>query len=142
MNKQHVYITISWPAGGKSTFSAALKKVNPNLIVLDGDTLKTKEKVQKELIKALDAGYSVLIDACHTSLSRRTPIIAEAKRRGLEIYAFYITTPFEICMIRNKIREELTGKHVPKVALYMHRKDFVEPSLNEGFTGIVYINNG
>jgi len=142
MFKPSVYIMVAFPAAGKSTFSAALKQVNPNLVVLDGDTLKTKEKVQKELIKALDAGHSVLVDACHTSLSRRTPIIAEAKRRGLEIYAFYITTPFETCMERNKIREQLTAKHVPKVAFYMHRKDFVVPTLEEGFNGIIYINNG
>jgi predicted kinase len=139
--KQTIYIMIGYPASGKSGTSALLKQANPNLVVLDGDTLKTKEKVQRELRKALDGGFSVLIDACHTSLSRRQPIIAEAKARGLEIYAFWITTPFETCMIRNKIREEQTGKKVPKVAFYMHRKDYVEPTLEEGFTGIVIIKN-
>jgi|SRR5579885_1681866 len=139
--QQSVYVLVGYPASGKSTWANWFVTTNSNLIILDGDVLKTSKKVEKELMYKLNEGRSVIVDACNHSLKRRSPLIQQCKQRNIPIFAIYFKIPLEVCKARAKIREEQIGKHIPAIAYNKMKKDFVEPSLPEGFLGISFIEN-
>lgn len=140
MNVQNVFILIGYPASGKSTFARqSTTNSNGSIIILDGDSLKTSQKVVSELKKNLDAGRSVIVDACNNSVERRNAIIVECHARGIPVYAFYFQVTMEECMQRAKQREDQGGPHISKIAFYTMRKKFILPDMSEGFSGIQVI---
>jgi predicted kinase len=136
---QKVYILVGLPASGKSTYAKWLSQ-GSNSEILDGDTLKTSKKVEQELKYKLNEGKNVIVDACNVSLQRRTPLIKQCKQRNIHVYAIYFKIPLEICKERAKKRELETGKHISTIAYNKLNKDFIEPTLEEGFDGILYID--
>lgn len=133
---QNVFVMIGYPGSGKSTIAHQIANNNPNISVLDGDALKTSNKVIVELRKRLDAGSSAIIDACNNTLERRQAIINECQARNIPVYGLWIRKSMEESMLQAKKREEAGGPHISKMAFYTMRKNFIEPTLAEGFLGI------
>jgi len=139
---------IGYPGSGKSTLALQLKNGQPvgTVEILDGDTLSTSKKIVKELKRCLDSGKSVIVDACNHTLERRQDIINECKSRNIQVYGLWIMKSMEESMAQAAKREEdlrASGdpnpKHISRIAYYTIRKNYVPPTMDEGFTGITSI---
>lgn len=137
MEERVVIVLVGYPGCGKTTFAHVHY---PNYIRLDGDSLKTSKNVVKSLVQALDTTTSgVIVDATNMTIDRRRPLIAECKKRNIKIYCVYFNLSAEICMQRSNLREQQAiqlgqiPKHIPKIAYYKLRSQFVMPTVDEGF---------
>jgi len=138
---QVVYVMIGYAGAGKSTYAKWLASKLENCAILEGDVLKTAKKVEAELKYKLNEGKNVIVDACNTSLKRRAPLIQQCKQRNLVIYGIYFRIPIEICKERAKQREAAGGPHIPSLVYNKLKSEFVAPTLEEGFAGILFIDN-
>ena len=91
------------------------------------------------MIKAAEAalksvpGQSIVFDATNATRTRRAEYVAFARRHNLPAQCIHVSTPIEVALERNKLRE----KPVPNIALYLYRKKFEEPTADEGLEIIV-----
>jgi len=136
---QRIYVMIGLLGSGKTTYVDNLKITNPDLAIIDGDSLTTTDKIINSLIKFLNFGFNVIIDAHNGSLDHRRSLINEARKRNIKIFGFYFNVNVETCKTRCKIREEKGGKKVADFTFNRIRKSFRSPILEEGFTGLVVI---
>lgn len=121
------------PGSGKSTWAHAHY---PNFTRIDGDFLKTSEKVCHSLRQSLMAGQNCIVDATNGTLERRSTLIAVAKSFNAVIVGVRFTTDVKTCIERCRLRHESGGNKVPKIAIYKVNKSFVEPNANEGFDAL------
>lgn len=134
-SKQKMYLMVGYPGSGKSTFTRHFF-VNERCVVLVGDVLKTPAKTRKELKTQLGLGFSVVIDATHPTIERRMEYIQIANIFGIPSICVHIDTSYEVSTERNNGRD----KRVPRIALSMYKKRFIEPSIDEGFESIIRVN--
>lgn len=138
MENRTVIVLVGYPGCGKTTFA---KHYYPDYIRLDGDSLKTPQKVVKALGTALDTSdKGIVVDATNMSLERRKPIIEECrKRHRINVACVFFQTPMETCMQRSKQREEISmangqePKHIPRIAYHKLKSTHVIPLEVEGF---------
>lgn len=129
--KQEVVIMVGYPGSGKSTFIA--KNFNTDYTVLSGDDLKTESKMKKGLRVAIASKTSVVLDATHGSVKKRKIFIDIAKEASLPVRVIHITTSIEEAMHQNNKR----AIKVPKIAFWVYRKHFQEPTLAEGINEVI-----
>jgi predicted kinase len=79
----------------------------------------------------------VLFDATNISRSRRAPLIAAAKRFGLEPVAIFVHCPLAVALQRNAVRNDPVPANV--VAAFYHRLE--PPTCDEGFVEIIEIDS-
>ena len=84
---------------------------------------------------ALENGESVVLDATHPSIEKRQAFVNIAKEFKIPVRLVHITTSFDESKSRNANRET----KLPPIVLYVYRKKYEEPSINEGFTEIIKI---
>jgi bifunctional polynucleotide phosphatase/kinase len=127
---QRVTIMVGYPGSGKSTLAYKLSDT-----VISGDVLKTAPKMIKAAEEALKANpsASIVFDATNATKARRAEYVAFAKRHNLPAQCIHVATSIEVSMERNQKRE----KPVPKIALYLYRKKFEEPTADEGLDVLV-----
>ena len=75
------------------------------------------------------------MDATHSSKKKRQIFIEIAQKAGIPIRLIHLTTSIEESMHRNLQRD----KPVPKIALYLYRKNFEKPEESEGLYEIINI---
>jgi bifunctional polynucleotide phosphatase/kinase len=131
-DKQEIMIMVGYPGSGKSTIVEEFKKYD-NYAVLHGDDLKTPAKLLKGAENAIKDGMSVIIDATNPSVEKREPYIRLANKYKIKARCVHVNTSFEESLARNNKRD----KQVPKIAYYVYRKKFEEPSKKEGCEVIV-----
>lgn len=143
-----VIVLVGLIASGKTSWA---EKNYYNFVRLDGDSLKTAPKMLKALKFALDRNCSVVVDATNVTLERRKDIIEECQRRSMQsgrkikVYAVVFKTPLPVCMQRRTKREADKASrgepvtHIPDIAFYALNKKYVEPTFEEGFDGIAYV---
>ena len=124
---QELVLMVGYPGSGKSTFAKKYFDKN-NYVILSGDILKTEAKIVKSLKQNLNDGKSVVIDATNPSKKKRAVFIQIAKERKIFVRVVHITTSFEESLLQNNNRDI----KVPKIAFYVYRKNFEEPSKEEG----------
>jgi bifunctional polynucleotide phosphatase/kinase len=127
MNRE-VIVMVGFPGSGKTTLARSLE----GYCRIDGDLLKTAKAMIKEAEKQIQT-QSVLFDCTGGTKKKRSEFIVFAKKHKLPVRAFWVQTTLEESLKRNQLRE----KPVPPVALYVYKKHFEEPSLEEGFCEIV-----
>lgn len=145
----NVIVLVGSIASGKTTWA---QKNYFNYVRLDGDTLKTSAKIIKALKVALSYRCSVVVDATNATLDRRKAILDECQLYAIQtkimvnVYAVVFKTPLPVCMQRRTKREAdklARGEpfvHIPDVAFYALNKKYVEPTLEEGFSGISVVD--
>ena len=124
-----VVIMVGYPASGKSTVALSLGGYH----IVNDDRLKTEAAMVKDAKAHLDLG-SVVFDCTGGSKKKRAAFVRFAKDRGLPVRVFWLQTSIEESMERNKERAEHGGPKIPAVAFYIYRKNFEEPTEDEGFT--------
>jgi len=127
---QRVIIMVGYPGSGKSTLAYKLSDT-----VISGDELKTAPKMIKAAEAALKSapGQSIVFDATNATKERRAEYVAFARRHNLPAQCIHVATSIEVSMERNQKRE----KPVPKIALYLYRKKFEQPTADEGLDVLV-----
>ena len=130
---QEVVLMMGYPGSGKSTY--VRDKIPDTYTKLSGDVLKTDAKKKKAMINAIGAGESVVIDATHASKKKRQIFVGIAQEKGVPVRLVHLTTDFEQSKARNAQRET----KVPIMALYIYRKHYEPPSLDEGLVEIIRI---
>lgn len=124
---------VGYPGSGKTTY--AQKELSDHFR-LDGDSLKTSDRVCRELRKQLQAGKSCVVDATNVTLERRAAAIAVAKEFNVPVRCILFEKSMEDSMEMADQRFKAGGPKIPKIAFYKLRKSFVLPSVEEGFSEI------
>lgn len=142
---QELVINVGYPASGKTTYSNQYKTIvaprKHTYVVLHGDDLKTEAKIKKGMKDALLTQNSVVIDATNSNKKKRQVFIELARKLvpNIHIKIVWFTTDISKCMERNTLRETT----VPKIAFYMYRKHFEEPTQDEigNYGTIIKVDN-
>ncbi|HYS54064.1 MAG TPA: AAA family ATPase [Thermoanaerobaculia bacterium] len=127
-------IFVGLPGSGKSTyyfanFAATHTHVSKDLM----KSARGLDQKQAGMVEtALASGKSVVVDNTNPSCAARAPLIAQGKRHGARIIAYYFDCSVKTALTRNQQREEGRGR-VPRVAIFVTRKKLQPPTLSEGF---------
>lgn len=132
-DKKEMIIMIGFPGSGKSTF--VKQSFSDKYRIMSGDELKTVKKILEGTRKALQENYSVIIDATNPSKKRRAEFIELAKEFNIPVKCIHITTSLEESQFRNNERSK-NGIGVPKIVYNIYKKNFEEPTADEGCTVI------
>jgi predicted kinase len=88
-------------------------------------------RLMRELVEALDAGRSVVVDNTNPTPEVRAPLIAAARARGAEVVGYYVEATTREAVARNARRE---GKaRIPDVGIFATARRLVPPAPAEGF---------
>ena len=128
-NEKEIIIMVGYPASGKTTIYNNMFK-NKNYIHIDGDTLKTPAKMLKEADKYIETN-SIVFDATNGTKEKRSQFINYAKKHNLPVRCVWNTTSIDKAIEQNKERAKNGGPNIPKIAFYVYRKKFEEPSNEE-----------
>lgn len=129
-----IIILVGLPGAGKSTL---ISDLGSNIEIVDGDSLKTSEAVVAKVKSFKSCERSIIVDATNVTLERRRPLIALAKEWEIPVKCVWLNTDVKTCVKRSKERHANGGKNIPPVAIYKLNKNFVEPTLEEGFEEVV-----
>jgi bifunctional polynucleotide phosphatase/kinase len=133
---REIVLMMGYPGSGKSTLAVKTFK-NHDYIIIHGDDHKT-ESALKKIFKYTIESYpnkSIILDATHSSKKKREIFIEISQKAGIPIRLIHLTTSIEESMHRNLQRD----KPVPKIALYLYRKNFEKPEESEGLYEIINI---
>ena len=126
-------IFVGLQAAGKSTYyhgnlAATHVHVSKDLM----KNTRHRDARQERLIdEALAAGRSVVVDNTNPTRAVREPLIAQGRRHGARVIAYYFETTVRDAVARNRRRE---GKaRVPDSAIFTTSKRMDPPSQSEGF---------
>jgi bifunctional polynucleotide phosphatase/kinase len=125
--EKEVVIMMGYPASGKSTIAKGL-----GYYIVEGDKLKTVSAMIKDAKKHISE-ESVVFDSTAATIEKRAEFVKFAKELSLPVRVFWVQTPIDVSMERNKQRALEGGPKIPDIAFYMYRKKFEEPSEDEGF---------
>jgi bifunctional polynucleotide phosphatase/kinase len=128
--QQEVVIMIGYPGSGKSSIAQDILGV-AGYEVLSGDELKTSVKMIKKAENILQKDKrSVVFDATNPSKKKRAEYITFATKWNLPVRCIHVATNLEESMARNQKRP--TDKIVPRIAYNLYKKNFEEPTKDEG----------
>lgn len=144
-----LYILIGLPASGKSTWAENHK----HLVHISSDKIREElwgdaedqqhpekvfEKMFKDTVSALRAGFDVCYDATNLVAKRRINLIKEIEKIvDAWIMGVVFATPFEVCIERDKARP----RHVGYGVLKRMYKSFQMPMLEEGFDDLEVVRD-
>ena len=126
--EKEVVIMVGYPASGKSTIANGLE----GYYRVDGDSLKSASAMVKDARKHVSE-QSIVFDSTGLTKERRAEFVNFAKENGVQVRVFWVQTPIDVAMERNKQRAAAGGPKVPDIAFYVYRKRFEEPKEEEGF---------
>ncbi|XP_015437762.1 PREDICTED: uncharacterized protein F21D5.5 [Dufourea novaeangliae] len=136
---QEIVLMVGCPASGKSHF---VKNHLKHYGYVNRDTLRSWQKCISVMEEHLAEKKSVVVDNTNPDPSSRKRYIEVAKKHGVPVRCFVMTTTFEHAKHNNKFRELTDPSHVKitEVIINSFLKNYQPPSLDEGFTEIVQIN--
>lgn len=154
-----VFMSVGLPASGKTTYLKRMHKIsvgceyvcaddvraelygNPEM---QGDPSHIWSIVQNQLRSAISSGADVLVDGTFIKRADRRSLIAKClsgtsseQTNRIEIICLQFTTPLEVCLQRNRLRERTVPEQV--IARMDHELKKNPPEEWEGFEGILKI---
>jgi len=138
---QEMVVFVGFPASGKSTL-AQTYMVPKGYVHVNRDTLQTPAKCLKAAQAALAEGKSVVIDNTNPKIDGRSDYIAAAKKAKVPVRCFRFDVSEDLAKHLNYYRERITNgasPHVPRIGYAVYKKNYVEPTLKEGFSEIKVI---
>ncbi|MEQ8225293.1 MAG: ATP-binding protein [Candidatus Eremiobacterota bacterium] len=146
---KEIVILIGFPGSGKTTYC---REKLPDYIRISlyeltgmvGGNKKVAKKLELKCIeKALDMGFNVVIDRANLTERRRKKIVDFAREKHVHIKALWFSVEEHIWQERNKRRKSAEKESSPRVSeleIEDMKKEFEEPSLNEGFDELLIVN--
>lgn len=151
MSMKKIYVTISIPGAGKSTW-VGIHNVDPaNSAVINMDLIReevtgsAKDQTQnafvaslarKKFLTAVSIGVPTIYwDNTTTQRKYRKELIEVGKKGGYEVIAVHFDVPFDICQARNKNRTRV----VPEDVLARMKSQIQAPDMSEGWTNIITV---
>ena len=144
-----LYIMVGLPGSGKSTYAKKLsKEINAEIISSDDirielfgidkkvpNSKKVFKEMRKRIYSYLSQDINVICDATNVSIEKRASFLArDCSELANSKIAIVVNRDIDTCKKQNVQREE--SQRVPVVAIYTLAKNFVFPTLNEGFDEI------
>jgi len=135
-------IMIGSPASGKSTYAQTFAKEYPNTVIINMDTLKTKDKCLKKAKEAIKEGQNIIVDNTNPAVATRKEYLDLVANHdpAYNTVAIWLDTPEEISRHLNYLRVHQSHgekRRIPPVAFGVFNKKFEEPTLDEGFHIII-----
>ncbi|XP_015114383.1 uncharacterized protein F21D5.5 isoform X3 [Diachasma alloeum] len=137
--KQEVILMVGAPGTGKTH---VVRNYLKDYHHINRDKLGSWQKCVAEMEKYLSQGKSVVIDNTNPDPTSRQRFLDAAKSKNIPVRCFLMKTPIEHAKHNNRFRELTDPSHmvVSEIIINSYVKNFVEPSMDEGFSEIVKIN--
>ncbi|MEQ8188537.1 MAG: ATP-binding protein [Candidatus Eremiobacterota bacterium] len=145
---QEIIILIGFPGSGKTTYCREklpdyIRISLYELIRMVGGNKKVAKKLEMKCIeRTLDMGFNVVIDRANLTGRRRKKIIDFARKKNVHVKAVWFSVEEHIWQERNKRRKSPEKESSPRVSepeIEAMKKEFEEPSVNEGFDELVIV---
>ncbi|KAM0728010.1 Bifunctional polynucleotide phosphatase/kinase [Formica fusca] len=139
LQQQEMILMVGSPGSGKSHF---VKNYLKEYEHVNRDTLGSWQKCIAAVEQYLNQGKSVVIDNTNPDPASRRRYTEISKKRNVPIRCFIMTTSIEHAKHNNKFRELTDPSHIPvnEIIINSYMKNYVPPTLEEGFKEIVEIN--
>ncbi|XP_071850455.1 uncharacterized protein F21D5.5-like [Apostichopus japonicus] len=138
METKDFALLVGPPASGKSSFYRHFLEPH-EYVWINRDTLKTPAKCKEAAKKAISEGKSVAIDNTNPSTTARAAFLSLTKNKGYTVRCFILDTPLELCHHLNMVRQNQSkgkNRRVPNVGFNVYKKNFQDPSREEGFSEV------
>jgi predicted kinase len=133
------------PASGKSTLAPLLAADTPgSVVVLTADAVRLERAspalvfrwLHNSLERALSLGISVVVDSCALRPRERARLLGVGKRLGVYCALTIVTTPWQTCVERDRMRVEPSTIQWPAAMQLMRR--VLQDTPSEGWDAIHY----
>ncbi|XP_078046496.1 polynucleotide kinase 3'-phosphatase isoform X2 [Augochlora pura] len=138
-NTQEIVLMVGCPGSGKSHF---VKNYLSNYGYVNRDTLGSWQKCIRAVEKHLLEKNSVVVDNTNPDPTSRQRYTEVAKKHGIPVRCFVMTTSSDHAKHNNKFRELIDPTHIKitEIIINSYIKNYQSPTLEEGFTEIVQVN--
>ncbi|KAG7395720.1 hypothetical protein PHYBOEH_003325 [Phytophthora boehmeriae] len=133
---QEMVVLVGPPASGKSFFA---KTHFSSYALISQDELRTATNCKKKCLEALKQKKSVVIDNTNREPRTRKEWITIAQQQGIPIRCFEMDVDKPLSMHLNVFRSLTEQKKIPDVAIHGFFKNFVSPTVKEGFSEVVKV---
>lgn len=139
-DSKEVVLLVGFPASGKSHFATSLL-AKKGYTVISRDNLGKWQACVKHAEQAL-VNSSVVIDNTNLTKEERKRYVTVATKAGVPCRCFVFTTTVDHCRHNERFRQMTTKAHakINEMIFNKIKKEYEEPSMNEGFTEIVNVN--
>ncbi|XP_020297314.1 uncharacterized protein F21D5.5-like [Pseudomyrmex gracilis] len=139
LKEQEIVLMVGSPGSGKSHF---VKNYLKEYGYVNRDILGSWQKCVVITEQYLDRGKSVVIDNTNPDPATRQRYTEIAKKRNIPVRCFVMTTSIDHAKHNIKFRSLTDSSHVPvnDIVINSYAKNYVPPTLEEGFKEIVEIN--
>ncbi|CAH0489130.1 unnamed protein product [Peronospora farinosa] len=134
--EQEVIVLVGPPASGKSFFANTYLS---SYVLVSQDELRTAATCKKKFLEAIAQKKSVVVDNTNRDPRARKEWVALAKEKNLPIRCFEMDVDKPLSMHLNTFRSLTQQKRIPDVAIHGFYKNFVPPTVKEGFTEVVKV---
>ncbi|AYV84847.1 MAG: polynucleotide phosphatase/kinase [Hyperionvirus sp.] len=139
-NINEIILMIGPPGSGKSKYATEIL-VPLNYVRINRDTLKTPAKCLKEAKKAIDEHKNVVIDNTNYDIKNRLPYIKLAQSHNYTVRCIIMETSHALSSHNATYRfYKGIAPIIPEIAYRIYKKNYSEPTLDEGITEIIKIS--
>ncbi|KAL8011025.1 putative BRCT domain, HAD-superfamily hydrolase,subfamily IIIA, polynucleotide kinase 3 phosphatase [Plasmopara halstedii] len=133
---QEIIVLVGPQASGKSFFA---KQYLDTYVAVSQDELRSVANCKTKCLEALEKKNSVVIDNTNRDPWTRKEWIAIAQKKNIPIRCFVMDVGKPISMHLNTFRALKKQKNIPPVAIHGFYKNFVAPTVDEGFAEVVEV---
>ena len=131
-----IIIMIGLQGSGKSTFCLQFL---PDVVRVNLDTLKTRNKEKRLIEQCFEEGVSFVVDNTNPTREDRARYIGPAKAEGYRVVGYFMQSRLADCIQRNNQRQ---GKErIPEKGIAATFKKLELPSRAEGFDELYFVRN-